>query len=115
VFAGVCRRADDAARIVVAHHHFAPAPDYLHDWTMPKAKRAMERFVELRVELILGVACTARSSATRWTSPGTPARRGCAGLDDDRTPFALRAPGFVPMSRHQFRRPGRLFMDLPRG
>jgi 3',5'-cyclic AMP phosphodiesterase CpdA len=44
----------EAARIVVAHHHFAPAPDYLHDWTMPRAKRAMTRFVELGVEMILG-------------------------------------------------------------
>lgn len=43
-----------AARIVVAHHHFAPAPDYLHDWTMPKARRAIDRFVELDVEMILG-------------------------------------------------------------
>ncbi len=43
-----------AAKIVVAHHHFAPAPDYLHDWTMPKSKRAMMRFVELDVDLILG-------------------------------------------------------------
>jgi 3',5'-cyclic AMP phosphodiesterase CpdA len=42
------------ARIVVAHHHFAPAPDYLHDQTMPKAKRAIELFVRLGVELILG-------------------------------------------------------------
>ena len=41
-------------RIVVAHHHFAPAPDYLHDQTMPKAKRAINLFVELGVELILG-------------------------------------------------------------
>ena len=31
----------EAARIIVAHHHFAPAPDYLHDWTMPKARRAI--------------------------------------------------------------------------
>lgn len=44
----------DATRIVVAHHHFAPAPDYLHDQTMPKAKRAITRFVELEVDLILG-------------------------------------------------------------
>jgi 3',5'-cyclic AMP phosphodiesterase CpdA len=43
-----------AARIVVAHHHFAPAPDYLHDQTMPKSKRAIERFVDLGVDLILG-------------------------------------------------------------
>jgi len=44
----------EKVRIVVAHHHFAPAPDYLHDQTMPKAKRAIQRFVELKVELILG-------------------------------------------------------------
>ena len=42
------------ARIVVAHHHFAPAPDYLHDSNMPKAKRAIERFADLNVDLILG-------------------------------------------------------------
>ncbi len=44
----------ESIRIVVAHHHFAPAPDYLRDQTMPKSKRAIERFVELDVELILG-------------------------------------------------------------
>jgi 3',5'-cyclic AMP phosphodiesterase CpdA len=54
-----CRQAfdecpDGTARIIVAHHHFAPAPDYLHDETMPKAKRAMRRFMELGVEMILG-------------------------------------------------------------
>jgi 3',5'-cyclic AMP phosphodiesterase CpdA len=43
-----------ATRIVVAHHHFAPAPDYLHDQTMPKSKRAIMCFVEQDVELILG-------------------------------------------------------------
>jgi 3',5'-cyclic AMP phosphodiesterase CpdA len=43
-----------AARILVAHHHFAPAPDYLHDRTMPKSKRAMMRFVELGVDMIMG-------------------------------------------------------------
>jgi 3',5'-cyclic AMP phosphodiesterase CpdA len=42
------------ARIVVAHHHFAPAPDYERDQTMPKAKRALDCFVDLNVELILG-------------------------------------------------------------
>lgn len=54
-----CSRAfseapEGAARIVVAHHHFAPAPDYLHDQTMPKARRAVTRFVELGVDMILG-------------------------------------------------------------
>lgn len=45
---------DEVAKIVVAHHHFAPAPDYLFDWTMPKAKRAMMRFIDLDVDMILG-------------------------------------------------------------
>lgn len=54
-----CRKAfsdaaAQAARIIVAHHHFAPAPDYLHDQTMPKARRAINRFVDLGVEMILG-------------------------------------------------------------
>lgn len=54
-----CARAfadvpEDTARIVVAHHHFAPAPDFERDQTMPKAKRAINRFVDLKVELVLG-------------------------------------------------------------
>lgn len=44
----------EAIRVVVAHHHFAPAPDYLYDRSMPQAKRAIDRFVDLGVELILG-------------------------------------------------------------
>jgi 3',5'-cyclic AMP phosphodiesterase CpdA len=42
------------ARIVVAHHHFAPAPDHLRDSNMPHAKRAIERFSDLKVDMILG-------------------------------------------------------------
>lgn len=44
----------EAIRIVVAHHHFAPAPDYLRDSSMPKSKRAMEKFLDLGVEAVLG-------------------------------------------------------------
>lgn len=44
----------DATRIVVAHHHFAPAPDTLNDARMPMAERAINRFTELGVELIMG-------------------------------------------------------------
>ena len=44
----------DAFRVVVAHHHFAPAPDYERDQIMPKARRAIDRFIQLRVDLILG-------------------------------------------------------------
>ena len=41
-------------KMVVAHHHFAPAPDYLHDQTMPHSRRAIERVVDMGVEMILG-------------------------------------------------------------
>ncbi len=46
--------ATGVARIVVAHHHFAPAPDYLHDATMPKAKRAIMQFIDDDVDMIMG-------------------------------------------------------------
>jgi len=54
-----CRRAfentdDGTAKIVVAHHHFAPAPDYERDKTLPGAKRAMDHFLGMGVDLILG-------------------------------------------------------------
>ena len=44
----------DAIKIVVAHHHFAPAHDLLRDSNMPKSRRAIEQFVELGVDMILG-------------------------------------------------------------
>lgn len=54
-----CERAfedvpDGIARIVVTHHHLAPAPDYEGGEVMPRAKRAMDCFSELRVEMVLG-------------------------------------------------------------
>lgn len=45
---------EDDLKAVVAHHHFAPAPDYERDQTMPKARRALDRFVDMGVDLILG-------------------------------------------------------------
>ena len=44
----------DAARIVVAHHHFAPAPDYEGGQVMPHAKRAIDVFTELEVDIVMG-------------------------------------------------------------
>lgn len=41
-------------RIVVAHHHFAPAHDRWKDKVMSKASRAIDRFVDLDVDVILG-------------------------------------------------------------
>jgi 3',5'-cyclic AMP phosphodiesterase CpdA len=44
-----------AAKIVVAHHHFAPAPDYdAGRDVMRRGKAALDRFTELGVDLILG-------------------------------------------------------------
>jgi 3',5'-cyclic AMP phosphodiesterase CpdA len=45
---------EDALRIVVAHHHFAPAPDYEGGQVMPKAKRAVDCFTDLKVDMIIG-------------------------------------------------------------
>lgn len=54
-----CARAFEVAppgllRMVVAHHHFAPAPDYEKAEVMPRARRALDRFHELNVEVIFG-------------------------------------------------------------
>jgi 3',5'-cyclic AMP phosphodiesterase CpdA len=43
-----------ALRMVVAHHHFAPAPDYERGQVMPRSKRALDRFTQLKVDLLLG-------------------------------------------------------------
>jgi 3',5'-cyclic AMP phosphodiesterase CpdA len=42
-----------AARIVVTHHHWAPAPDYEGAEVMPGAKQALDILTGLRVDLIL--------------------------------------------------------------
>ncbi len=45
---------EDMTRIVVAHHHFAPGHDRVFDIPMPGARRAIDCFVEQKVEMILG-------------------------------------------------------------
>lgn len=45
---------EDTIRIVVAHHQFVPGHDRVFDVAMPGSKRAIERFVEQDVEMILG-------------------------------------------------------------
>jgi 3',5'-cyclic AMP phosphodiesterase CpdA len=42
------------ARIVVTHHHLAPAPDYEGGEVMPHAQRVLERLQDLGVEIIMG-------------------------------------------------------------
>lgn len=45
----------DSIRIVVAHHHFAPAPDYDNrDDVMGGGREALDTFTELGVDLIMG-------------------------------------------------------------
>jgi 3',5'-cyclic AMP phosphodiesterase CpdA len=48
------RAAPEDFRILVAHHHFAPPPDFEGADAMPGAKRALDVFTALRVDLILG-------------------------------------------------------------
>lgn len=45
---------DNLIRIVVAHHQFAPGHDKVFDLPMPKARRAIDSFVENKVEMVLG-------------------------------------------------------------
>jgi hypothetical protein len=45
---------DDVQRIIVSHHHFAPPPDFEGATAMPKAKRALDAFTSMRVDIILG-------------------------------------------------------------
>jgi 3',5'-cyclic AMP phosphodiesterase CpdA len=44
----------ETLRIVVAHHHFAPAPDFDRDRSMFNAKEALDRFTALKVDMVLG-------------------------------------------------------------
>ncbi|HEU4452010.1 MAG TPA: metallophosphoesterase, partial [Longimicrobium sp.] len=54
-----CREAfqgvpEEEMRIVVAHHHFAPPPDWEGADVMPQAKRALDAFTQMKVDMILG-------------------------------------------------------------
>lgn len=44
----------ESQRVIVAHHHFAPPPDFEGGDVMPKAKRALDAFIEMGVDVILG-------------------------------------------------------------
>jgi 3',5'-cyclic AMP phosphodiesterase CpdA len=53
--ARVFQESDPAdTRILVAHHHFAPAPDYEGDTAMPGARDVLDALNQMKVELILG-------------------------------------------------------------
>jgi len=124
-----------AARIVVAHHHFAPAPDTLYDRAMPQSKRAIMRFVDDGVDMILGghlhrayIGNTLdfypgvhRERGIVIVQSGTTTSRRGRGREREKNSFnvididasAMRVThylyfdedhGFVPSSRHVFRR-----------
>jgi 3',5'-cyclic AMP phosphodiesterase CpdA len=129
---------EDEWRIVVAHHHFAPPPDWEGAEVMPKAKRALDAFTAMKVDLILGghlhrayignsldvYAGADREHGIAIVQSGTStSRRGRAREREKNSLNVLRlgdrtlrvthymyfedAPGFVPVSRHQFFRRGR--------
>ena len=45
---------EEELRIVVAHHHFAPPPDFEGGDVMPKAQRALDAFTQMKVDMVLG-------------------------------------------------------------
>lgn len=126
---------ESTAKIIVAHHHFAPAPDNLFDWKMPKSKRAIMRFVELDVDLILGghlhrayignsldfYPGIHRDRGIIIAQCGTTTSRRGRGREQEKNTFNVievyeqtidiahylyfdSADGFIPTSRHSFRR-----------
>jgi 3',5'-cyclic AMP phosphodiesterase CpdA len=51
----VFREADRAdLKVLVAHHHLAPAPDYEGDRPLPRARRVLDQLEAMGVELVLG-------------------------------------------------------------
>jgi 3',5'-cyclic AMP phosphodiesterase CpdA len=53
--AGALAEANDGdMRVIVAHHHFSPPPDFEGGDVMPRAKRALDFFIGQKVDLILG-------------------------------------------------------------
>ena len=45
---------EEELRIIVAHHHFAPPPDWEGAEVMPKAQRALDAFTAMKVDMIMG-------------------------------------------------------------
>ena len=48
------RAQEGDLRVVVLHHHLAPAPDYESDQVLSGFQRALDAFSKMRVDLILG-------------------------------------------------------------
>lgn len=45
---------EDDMKIVVIHHHLAPAPDYESDQVLPGFQGCLDAFAKMKVELVLG-------------------------------------------------------------
>ncbi len=134
---------EDLLKVVVAHHHFVPAPDWERDRPMPKARRALDRFVDLRVDVIFGghlhrayignsldvyagqdpdqgiviIQCgtsTSRRGRTREREKNSFNHVRVAGdmLYVTHYLYFEERAGFEPVSRHQFPRPGRRFLEV---
>lgn len=112
------------ARIVVAHHHFAPAPDYLRDTAMQKAKRAMAKFEDLNVDLILGghlhrayignsldfYPGVDRTRGVIIVQSGTTTSRRGRGREEEKNSF-----NFIQISQDRIRVTHFLFFDSKHG
>ncbi len=67
------------ARIVVTHHHLAPPPDFVGGNVMPLARRALRRFTEHEVDMILaGHMHRSYIGSSLDFFPGDLQRRGIA-------------------------------------
>ncbi|WP_243392611.1 metallophosphoesterase family protein [Minwuia thermotolerans] len=134
----------ETVKFIAAHHHFHPAPDYERDQTMPKAKRAMDIFVELGVDMIFGghlhrayignsldvYAGADREHGIIIVQCGTTTSRQGRGREREKNSFNFvevdgdllhvthylyfEGEGFSPISRHTFPRPGRRVADASR-
>jgi 3',5'-cyclic AMP phosphodiesterase CpdA len=131
----------ETVKIVVTHHHFLPAPDFERDEVMPKTRRALDLFVALRVDLILGghlhrayigntldvYAGADREHGTIIVQCGTTTSRRGRGREREKNSFNLiriddvieithylyfdAVDGFAPVSAHRFPRPAKRVLD----
>lgn len=51
--AALARAGPEDWRVVVLHHHLIPAPTFDRPRPMPQAQRALERFTDMKVDLVL--------------------------------------------------------------
>jgi Icc-related predicted phosphoesterase len=108
VFAEV---TDDKVRIVVAHHQFAPGHDRVFDIAMPGAQRAIDYFVEQKVEMIIVQCGTTTSSRGKGRERNENTfnliETGSQTLTVTHYLYFEERGKFAPLSKHSFPRPGR--------